>query len=131
MDSLLGQLREGAGFLLEPFEDIWGLYQGLDAEQQRASLLLALAAVGGLIVWAMYQAHGDRVVMVLPARLARYSLLLLAAPVVLVGKAAGQGWVMPGFLTRDWTAEPDPDRPEIPMREVNPMKLPGKLHARR
>ena len=131
MDSLLSQLQAKASSLLKPFEDIWGLYQGLDPEQQRAVLFLAPVAVLGLIAWGMYQTHGDRVVIVLPAMLIRYSLLLLAAPVVLAGKAAGQGWRMPEFLTRDWTAEPDPDRPEIPMREVNPMKLPGKLHARR
>ena len=34
-------------------------------------------------------------------------------------------------LLADWTAEPDPDRPEIPMKQVNPMKLPGKLEKRR
>lgn len=117
--------------LAEPFEDIWSVYQGLDPEQQRASLLLALAAVGGLIVWAMYQAHGDRVVIVLPAMLLRYSLLLLVLPMVAVGTVAGRGTSVPEFLKRDWTAEPDPDRPEIPMREVNPMRLPGGLRRGR
>jgi hypothetical protein len=131
MDSLWDQLRERAGSLLEPFEDIWGLYQGLDPEQQRAVMLLAPLAVLGLIAWGMYQTHGDRVVIVLPAMLLRYSLLLLALPVVLAGMVAGRGWGMPELLTRDWTAEPDPDRPEIPMKEVNPMKLPGKLYTRR
>lgn len=120
---------EYLGSLLEPFAVIWGWYAGLDPEQQRSVLLLVLAGFAGLIVWVMYQAHGDRVVVVLPAMLTRYSLVLLALPVVLAGKAAGQGWSVPGFLKRDWTAEPDPDRPEIPMREVNPMKLPGNLRA--
>lgn len=131
MDSLLSQLQEKARSLLEPLEDIWGFYQSLDPEQQKAVLLLTPLVVLGLMGWGMYQTHGDRVMIVLPAMLLRYSLLLLALPVVLAGRAAGQGWGMPEFLTRDWTAEPDPDRPEIPMREVNPMKLPGKLHARR
>jgi len=130
MDLLPSQVREGASSLLEPFQDIRGLYQGLDPEQQRAVLILLPLAVLGLMGWGMYQTHGDRVVVVLPATLLRYSLLLLAAPVVLVGAVAGRGWGMPEFLTRDWTAEPDPDRPEIPMREVNPMKLPGKPGAR-
>jgi hypothetical protein len=124
-------IGEYASYLVEPFEDIWSVYQGLDTEQQKLVLLLLPVAVLGLVGWGMYQTHGDRVVIVLPAMLARYALLLLAAPVVLAGKAAGQGWRMPEFLTRDWTAEPDPDRPEIPLREVNPMKLPGKLHTRR
>lgn len=119
-------LGEHVRSLVEPFEGAWGFYQGLDPEQQRVVLLLAPLVILGLLGWGMYQTHGDRVVIVLPAMLARYSLLLLALPVVLAGKAVGLGWSMPGFLKRDWTAEPDPDRPEIPMKEVNPMKLPGR-----
>lgn len=124
-------IGEQARSLMAPFEDIWGLYQGLDPEQQRAVLFVLPVAVLGLMGWGMYQTHGDRVVIVLPAMLLRYSLLLLAAPVVLAGAVAGRGWGMPEFLWRDWTAEPDPDRPEIPMKEVNPMKLPGNLYTRR
>lgn len=131
MDLSLGQLREGFSSLLEPFKDVWGLYQGFDPEQQRAVLFVLPVLVLGLIGWGMYQSHGDRVVIVLPAMLARFSLLLLALPVVFAGKAVGQGWGVPEFLKRDWTAEPDPDRPEIPMKAVNPMKIPGKLKKRR
>jgi hypothetical protein len=127
MESVLGTARDSIVSLAEPFEDIWGLYQGLDPEQQRVVLFLLPVVLLGLIGWGMYQTHGDRVLIVLPAMLARYSLLLLAAPVVLAGKAAGRGWSMPEFLKRDWAAEPDPDRPEIPMKVVNPMQLPGKL----
>ena len=117
--------------LLEPFEKIWGLYQALDPEQQRSVLILAPLAVVGLVAWGMYQTHGDRVVVALPAMVVRYSLLLLALPVVLAGRAAGRTWSMPEVLRRDWTAEPDPDRPGIPVRTVNPMKLPGKFKDRR
>lgn len=131
MDSSLGQLQEGFSSLLEPFKDVWGLYQGFDPEQQRAVLFVLPVLVLGLIGWGMYQSHGDRVVIVLPAMLIRYSLLLLALPVVAVGVAAGRGTRVPEFLKRDWTAQPDPDRPEITMKQVNPMKLPGKLEKRR
>ncbi|MDN5696884.1 MAG: hypothetical protein L0G70_02780 [Rubrobacter sp.] len=131
MDLSLGQLREGLSFLLEPFRDIWGLYQGFDPEQQRAVLFVLPVLVLGLIGWGMYQSHGDRVVIVLPAMLLRYSLVLLVLPVVAVGTVAGRGTSVPEFLKRDWTAEPDPDRPEIPMKQVNPMKLPGNLENRR
>ena len=33
---------------------------------------------------------------------------------------------MPGFLTRSWTAEPDPERQHIVSRKVDPMKLPNE-----
>ena len=131
MDLSLGQLREGSSFLLEPFRDVWGLYQGFDPEQQRAVLFVLPVLVLGLIGWGMYQSHGDRVVIVLPAMLIRYSLVLLVLPVVAAGMVAGRGTSVPEFLKRDWTAEPDPDRPEIPMKQVKPMKLPGKLEKRR
>lgn len=131
MDLSLGQLREGSSFLLEPFRDVWGLYQSFDPEQQRAVLFVLPVLVLGLIGWGMYQSHGDRVVIVLPAMLIRYSLVLLVLPVVAAGMVAGRGTSVPEFLKRDWIAEPDPDRPEIPMKQVNPMKLPGKLENRR
>lgn len=111
---------------MEPFKDVWGLYQGFDPEQQRAVLFVLPVLVLGLIGWGMYQSHGDRVVIVLPAMLIRYSLLVLVLPVVAVGAVAGRGTSVPRFLKRDWTAEPDPDRPEIPMKQVNPMKLPRR-----
>ena len=117
--------------LLEPLEKLWSLYQNLDPEQQRSVLILAPLAVIGLVAWGMYQTHGDRVVVALPAMVARYSLVLLVLPVVLAGRAAGRGWSMPEVLRRDWTAEPDPDRPAIPMQIINPMKLPGKFKDRR
>lgn len=123
-------LSEYLGSLLEPWQGIWGWYSGLDPEQQRSALLLTLVALVGAVAWGMYQTHGDRVVVVLPAMMLRYSLLLLAHPFVLAGKIAGRGWGMPEFLTRDWTAEPDPDRPEIKMETVNPMKLPRDARAR-
>lgn len=118
------------GELLSPLRDAWGFYQGLDPEQQRSVLLLAAIGVAALVVWAMYQAHGDRVVVVLPAGLLRIALLLLVLPVVLLGKAAGRGTGVPGFLRRSWTAQPDPDGPQIRTEEVNPMKVPGGLSAR-
>lgn len=126
----MDRIGEYASSLSEPFEDIWGVYQGLEPEQQRAVMLLLPVVFLGLMGWGMYQTHGDRVVIVLPAMLLRYSLLLLAVPFVLAGKVAGRGWEMPGVLTRDWTAAPDPDRPEIPMKEVNPMRIPGKFKTR-
>jgi hypothetical protein len=114
------------GELLDPFRDTWGFYQGLDPDQQRSALLLAVIGVVALIVWAMYQAHGDRVVFVLPAGILRITLLLLVVPFVLLGKAAGRQTSVPAFLRESWTAEPDPERPRIGSRKVNPMKLPGK-----
>jgi hypothetical protein len=78
------------GGFLDPFMDTWGFYQGLDPDQQQSALLLAVIGVVALIVWAMYQAHGDRVVMVLPAGILRIALLLLVVPFVLLGKAAGR-----------------------------------------
>jgi hypothetical protein len=114
------------GELLDLFRDAWGFYQGLDPNQQRSALLLAVIGVAALIVWAMYQAHGDRVVFVLPAGILRIALLLLVLPFVLLGKAAGRQTSVPAFLRESWTAEPDPERPRIGFRKVNPMKLPRK-----
>ena len=72
MESVLGTARDSIVSLAEPFEDIWGLYQGLDPEQQRVVLFLLPVVLLGLIGWGMYQTHGDRVLIVLPAMLARY-----------------------------------------------------------
>ena len=113
--------------LAEAFGDIWASYQGLDPEQQRILLVLAVIGVVALIVWMMYQIHGERVVIVLPAGMLRYSLLLLVLPFVLIGAVAGRGTSVPGFLRRSWTAEPDPERAHIPTTMVNPMRLPGNL----
>ena len=35
-------VKDRFGGLLDPFRDVWGFYQGLDPEQQRSALLLAL-----------------------------------------------------------------------------------------
>lgn len=118
------------GELAEPFSDAWMFYQNLDPDQQRSALLLLVIGAASFVVWFMYQAHGDRVVIVLPAGLLRIALLLVVLPFVAVGKAAGRGTSVPGVLRRSWTEEPDPDGPQIPTKEVNPMKLPGKLGAR-
>lgn len=126
VDAIEGYWRD----LTEPLSGLWRWYGGLDPEQQRSALLLLAIGVVGLLAWGMYQAHGDRVVIVLPATLARYSLILLALPFVLVGRVAGARWSVPEFLRRDWTAEEDPDRPRIPVRTVDPMKLPGDPWAK-
>lgn len=126
MDSVTERFRE----LLAPLEGAWGFYQGLDPEQQRSVLWLAVVGVAALVVWAAYQVHGERVVVVLPAGMLRIALLLLVLPVVLVGRAAGRGTGVPGFLRRSWTAPPDPDRPQVRTEEVNPMKVPGGLSSR-
>lgn len=118
------------GEVLAPVGDAWGFYQGLSAEQQSGVLWLAVVGVAALIVWTAYQAHGDRVMVVLPAGILRIALLLVVLPVVLLGKAAGRGTGVPEFLRRSWTALPDPDGPRIGMEEVNPMKIPGGLSAR-
>lgn len=125
-------VTEHFGELLAPVRDAWGFYQDLSAEQQRSVLWLAVVGVAVLIVWAAYQAHGDRVVVVLPAGILRIALLLLVLPVVLLGKAAGRGTGVPGFLRRSWTAEPDPERSGIASRRANPMKAPreGLPHDR-
>lgn len=109
----------------EPFKDVWANYQGLDPDQQRILLLLAAIGVVAFIVWMMYQVHGERVVVVLPAGILRISLLLLVLPFVFIGVVTGRGTSVPGFLRESWTAEPDPDRAQIPVKAVNPMKLPG------
>lgn len=127
---MMDAIRNYFGRLSEPPGDILRWYASLDSEQQRSALLLTPIVVGGLFVWVMYQAHGDRVVVVLPALVARLALLLLALPVVLVGRVSGAGWSVPAFLTRDWTAEPVPDRPRIMTRKVDPMKLPNNLLPR-
>ena len=114
------------GGFLDPFMDAWGFYQGLDPDQQHSLLWLAVIGVAALIVWAMYQAHGDRVVMVLPAGILRIALLLLVLPFVLLGKAAGRQTSVPGFLTKSWTAQPDPERAGIASKKVNPMKTSRK-----
>jgi hypothetical protein len=88
--------------------------------------LLAAIGVLAFVVWLAYQAHGDRVVIVVPAWMLRTFLLLLVLPFVALGRAAGRRTGVPGFLTRSWTAEPDPERPRIVSRNVDPMKLPGK-----
>jgi hypothetical protein len=123
---MMDSVTDHFGELLAPFQDIWNFYQGLDPDQQRSALLLAVIGVMALIVWAMYQAHGDRVMIVLPAGTLRITLLLLVLPFVAAGKAAGRQTSVPEFLTKSWTAEPDPERPRIGSRKVNPMKLPGK-----
>jgi hypothetical protein len=110
------------GEFMDPFMNAWGFYQGLDPDQQHSLLWLAVIGVAALIVWAMYQAHGDRVVMVLPAGILRITLLLLVLPFVLLGKAAGRGTRVPAFLTKSWTAEPDPERAGIASKKVDPMK---------
>jgi hypothetical protein len=122
-------VREAAREYLAPFREGWVWFHGLGPDQQKSVLLLAAIGVAALLLWIMYQAHGDRVVLVLPAGLVRISLLLLVLPLVLLGRAAGRGTRVPGFLTRSWTQEPDPDRPQIPTREVNPMRVPGGLRA--
>lgn len=113
-----------------PFGDAWRLFQGLDPDQQRSVLLLAALAAVALVVWIGYQAHGDRVIVVLPAAVLRIALLVLVLPFVLVGALAGRGTGVPGFLRQSWTAEPDPDKERIPVKTVNPMRLPGRLRAR-
>ncbi|AHY48391.1 Hypothetical Protein RradSPS_3108 (plasmid) [Rubrobacter radiotolerans] len=116
--------------LTGPLQKAWIWYGTLDPEQQRSLVLLAGTGVVGVIAWVMYQTHGDDVVIVLPATVLRLSLLLLALPVLMVGRMAGAGWEMPGVLRRSWTARPDPDEPKIRMQEVNPMRLPGGLTSR-
>jgi hypothetical protein len=123
---MMDSVTDHFGELLAPFQEIWNLYQGLDPEQQRSALLLAVVGVAALIAWAMYQAHGDRVVIVLPAGILRITLLLLVLPFVAAGKAAGRQTSVPAFLRESWTAELDPERPRIGSKKVNPMKLPGK-----
>lgn len=123
MDSVTERFEE----LVAPLRGMWGLYQGLSAEQQSSVLWLAVFGVAALVVWFMYQTHGDDVVIVLPAMALRYSLILCVVPVLLVGRVAGAGWSIPEALRRDWTAKPDPDGPRIRMEEVNPMRLPGGL----
>ena len=110
---------------VDPFKDAWGFYQGLEAAQQRGLLLLAAVGVVAFIVWMMYQTYGDRVVVVLPAGILRYSMLLLVLPFVLIGMVAGRGTSVPDFLRRSWTEEPNPERAQIPVKTVNPMRLPG------
>jgi hypothetical protein len=122
-------VRDYARELLAPLRDGLGWFHGLGPDQQRSVLLLAAIGVVALFLWIMYQSHGDRVVLVLPAGLLRISLLLLVLPLVMAGRAAGRGTRVPGFLRRSWTQEPDPDRPQIPTREVNPMRVPGGLRA--
>src|SRR5215203_2197020 len=114
------------GGLLDPLRDVWGFYQALDPEQQRSALWLAVVGAAAFVVWVAYQAHGDRVVVVLPAGVLRIALLLLALPFVALGRAAGRQTSVPEFLTKSWTAQPDPERPQIGSKKVNPMKLPGK-----
>jgi hypothetical protein len=114
------------GEFMDPFMNSWGFYQGLDPDQQHSLLWLAVIGVAALIVWAMYQAHGDRVVMVLPAGILRITLLLLVLPFVLLGKAAGRGTRVPAFLRKSWTAEPDPERAGIASKKVDPMKTSRK-----
>jgi hypothetical protein len=112
--------------LLDPFRDVWGFYQGLDPEQQRSALWLALVGAAAFVVWVAYQAHGDRAVIVLPAGVLRIALLLLALPFVALGRAAGLRTGVPDFLRRSWTVEPDPERPRVQSRKVDPMKLPNR-----
>jgi TraM recognition site of TraD and TraG len=119
-------VKDRFGGLVDPLRDVWGFYQGLDPEQQRSALLLALVGAAAFAVWVAYQAYGDRVVIVLPAWMLRTFLLVLALPFVALGRAAGRGTNVPGFLTRSWTAEPDPERPRVQSRNVDPMKLPNK-----
>jgi hypothetical protein len=119
-------VKDRFGGLLDPFRDVWGFYQGLDPEQQRSALWLALVGAAAFVVWVAYQAHGDRAVIVLPAGALRIARLLVALPFVALGRAAGRQTGVPAFLTRSWTAEPDPERPRVESRKVNPMKLPGK-----
>lgn len=114
------------GEILAPFGDAWGFYQGLAPDQQRSVLLLAVIGVAALFVWGAYQAHGDRVVIVLPAGIIRITLLLLVLPFVAVGRVTGRGTRVPGFLRRSWTAEPDPERAGIASKKVNPMKIPHR-----
>ena len=109
----------------DPFRDAWTLYQGLGPDQQRSVLLLAAVGVVVLIGWVAYQVYGERAVIVLPAGMLRYSLLLLVLPFVLIGAVAGRGTSVPSFLRRSWTAEPDPERAQIPVETVDPMRLPG------
>lgn len=123
---MMDTVRDHLARLGGPWGDAWRWYGKLDPEQQRSALLLLVLGAGGFAVWIMYQAHGDRVVVVLPAMVARYSLILLALPLVLIGRTAGAGWSVPAVLRRDWTAEPDPDRPRITARRVEPMKLPNE-----
>src|SRR5215207_7966124 len=124
--GMMDSVTDHFGELLAPFQEIWNLYQGLDPDQQQSALLLAVIGIVALIVWAMYQAHGDRVVIVLPAGVLRITLLLLVLPFVAVGRAAGRQTSVPAFLRESWTAQPDPERPQIGSKKVNPMKLPGK-----
>jgi hypothetical protein len=119
-------VKDRLGGLLDPFRDVWGFYQGLDPEQQRSALWLAVVGAAAFVVWVAYQAHGDRVVIVLPAWMLRTFLLVLALPFVPLGRAAGRQTNVPGFLTRSWTAEPDPERPRVRSRNVDPMKLPNR-----
>jgi hypothetical protein len=42
-------VKDRFGGLLDPFRDVWGFYQGLDPEQQRSALWLAL--VGARRSW--------------------------------------------------------------------------------
>jgi hypothetical protein len=85
-----------------------------------------VVGVAVFVAWVAYQAHGDRAVIVVPAWILRTALLVLALPFVALGRAAGRGTGVPGFLTRSWTAEPDPERQHIVSRKVDPMKLPQK-----
>jgi len=114
------------GRLLAPFRDVWNFYQALDPEQQGSALWLAVVGVAVFVAWVAYQAHGDRAVIVVPAWILRTALLVLALPFVALGRAAGRGTGVPGFLTRSWTAEPDPERQHIVSRKVDPMKLPNE-----
>jgi hypothetical protein len=123
---MMDLVKDGFGGLLDPFRQVWSFYQGLDPEHQRSALWLAVVGVLAFVVWVAYQAHGDRTVIVVPAWILRTALLLLALPIVALGRAAGRGTDMPGFLQRSWTAEPDPERPRIVSRKVDPMKLPNE-----
>jgi hypothetical protein len=119
-------LKDRFGGLVDPLRDVWGFYEGLDPEQQRSELWLALVGAAAFVVWVAYQTHGDRVVIVLPAWMLRIFLLVLALPFVVLGRAAGRMTNVPGFLQRSWTAEPDPEQPRVQSRNVDPMKLPNK-----
>lgn len=121
---MVESVRDHFTELLAPLRDMWGLYQSLSAEQREGVLWLAAVGAGAFVLWIMYQAYGDRLVVVLPAMLARYSLILLALPVLLLGRAVGARWSLPEFLRRDWTREPDPERSYIPSKRVNPMRIP-------